>query len=134
MTLSKNESQKIQLKELNTQPKSERLTKKTSFKLNNEKFTAEKTVLHKGDRVYNLFMSEFGVLKGTFVVVTQADVTELILENYKSELIAKNTFRLTPIATDSSLVDLYKQLKKVERFSVVEIEIDYSKQNSQSAY
>jgi hypothetical protein len=131
---SENESHKIQLKELNTQPKSERLTKKTSFKLNDEKFSADNSVLHKGDSVYNLFMSEFGVLKGTFVVVTRADTAECNLENYQSKLIAKNTFRLTPIATDSSLVDLYKQLKKVERFSVVEIEIDYSKQNSQSAY
>jgi hypothetical protein len=129
------ERKKTQLTELNTQRNNELLTKKTSFKLNNEKFTAEKPVLYKGDRVYNLLMSEFGVLKGTFVVVTRADTTECYLEHYQSKLIAKNTFRLTPIATDSSLVDLYKQLKKVERFSVVEIEIDYSKQKSTpSAY
>jgi hypothetical protein len=129
------ESQKIQFKGLNALQGNELLEKKTSFKLNDEKFTAEKSVLQKGDRVYNLLMSEFGVLKGTYVVVTRADTAECHLENYLSKLIAKNTFRLTPIATDSSLVDLYKQLKKVEGFSVVEIEIDYSKQKStQSAY
>lgn len=132
--LSSAENKKTQLQEFNTQRNSELLTKKISFKLNDEKFTADKTVLHKGDSVYNLLMSEFGVLKGTFVVVTQADTAEYKLENYQSKLIAKNTFRLTPIATDSSLVDLYKQLKKVEHFSVVEIEIDYSKKNSQKAY
>jgi hypothetical protein len=131
---SKNESQKIQLKELNTQPKSELLTKNTSFKLNDEKFSADNSVLRKGDSVYNLSMSEFGVLKGSFVVVTRVDVAELILENYKSELIATNTFRLVPIVTDSSLIVLYQQLRSAERLARVEIEIDYSKQNSQSAY
>ena len=128
------ESQKTKLKELNIQRSNELFTEKISFKLNNEKFTAEKTILHIGDRVYNLLMSEFGGLKGSFVVVTLVDATELIFPNYKSELIAANTFRLVPIAADSPLVELYNQLKKEKKFSRVEIEIDYSKQNSQSAY
>jgi hypothetical protein len=122
------DSRKTQLTELTIQSKNELSSSKTKVKLNGEIFHAQSRNLFKGDRVFNVLMSEFGVLKGTFVVVTQADAATCNLDNYQSKLIAKNTCRLTPMATDSSLVDLYTQLKKVERFSVVEIEVDYSKQ------
>jgi hypothetical protein len=122
------ESRKAQLTAVTIQSRDELPARKTKVKLNGEIFNAESRNLYKGARVFNVLMSEFGLLKGTFVVVTRADTAECNLEHYQSKLIAKNTFRLTPIATDSSLVYLYQQLKKEGRFSVVEIEVDYSKQ------
>lgn len=108
---------------------SELLTKKMNITLNGEKFTSTKSILRKGDNVFNLSMSEFGVLKGSFVVVTRADTRKLILENYSVELIATNTFRLVPMVTDSALIELSKMLNSRSDFSSVEVEIDYSKQS-----
>jgi len=98
-----------------------------SITLNGEKFSLHSKSFSKGAKVYNMQMGEYGLVKGSIVVVSLNKVTasELQYPLVKVNQIAKNTFRLTPAET-VKLMPFYKSLITGKRFSVVEMEIDYS--------
>ena len=100
---------------------------KQSIILNKEKFTLLSNIFAKGAKVYNIAMGESGLVKGTIVVVSIGEVIAEDIQYPNTEVIkiAKSTFRLIP---DNNVVmmDFYKALINSKRFSVVEMEIDYS--------
>ncbi|MFT5758237.1 MAG: hypothetical protein ACI9LM_002976 [Alteromonadaceae bacterium] len=100
---------------------------KRSMILNGEKFTLHAASFNQGSKVYNIQMREYGLVKGSIVVVSTQPmhVDELRSPMTKVVKIAKNTFRLTPEKT-VELISFYKDLITSKRFSVVEMEIDYS--------
>jgi len=99
----------------------------SSISLNSEKFTLHSTKFSKGAKVYNIQMREYGLVKGTIVVVSidKVSAAELLYPSVKVLQIAKNTFRLT-LEKSVELMPFYKSLIKSNRFSVVEMEVDYS--------
>ncbi|WOT05674.1 hypothetical protein [Shewanella youngdeokensis] len=96
-----------------------------SYQLNQQKFVSNSAPLVKGSLVTNSYMSSSGVLKGSFVVVSSAQV-ESLSTDYHIEKIAEDTFRLVPITANANLYSLYTALLKSQALSLVEIEIDYS--------
>lgn len=104
-----------------------------SYRLNDQKFTSNAKVLVKGSSVSSPIMSESGVLKGSFVVITTAK-TESLSTHYKVNKIAKNTYRLIPIKNQTDLYNLYSNLLKNSELSRVEIEVDYSRASTAQSY
>jgi hypothetical protein len=100
------------------------LNKTHSYKLNGQKFTSNTDLLVKGSPVSSPTMSEVGVLKGSFVIITKK-IVQLPL-GYQVDKIAKETYRLTPLDTQDGLYALYSDLLKNANFTRVEIEIDFS--------
>ncbi|RTR40717.1 hypothetical protein EKG38_02035 [Shewanella canadensis] len=105
----------------------------TSYELNGEKFIVQEKTLSRGLRVFNHSMSEFGVLKGTFVVQTLESI-ESLTNQFNVEEIASQTYRLTPLYNKADLLPLYRSLQGEKQFSTVEIEIDYSPLDNSEKY
>lgn len=99
--------------------------------LNGEKYLFEGEKLQKGTQVRNIHMSEFGTIKGTFVVVLMEGVTPDLSFKHK-EKIAKDTFRLTPAKADD-LMTIYKELLVNKSIVTVEMEVSYSGEKSGTA-
>ncbi|NQZ80502.1 MAG: hypothetical protein HRT52_05745 [Colwellia sp.] len=108
---------------------------KASITLNGEKFILNSAQFGKGSKVYNKQMGEYGLIKGTIVVVgiDKVSADELLYPLVKVIQIAKNTFRLIPEKA-VELMPFYKELIKSKLFSVVEMEIDYSPINESAVY
>jgi len=110
--------------ELPIQPIKKKLTNTVnngkSIWMNRQKFKLLSDEITKGAKVYNLSIKEIGIIKGTIVVVTKP-LTSLV----GAKKIAKNTFRLTPVK-GQKLKTLYEISIKDNRFTTVELEIDYS--------
>lgn len=105
----------------------------TSYELNGEKFIVQDKILSRGLRVFNPNMSEFGALKGTFVVQTVESI-EPFTNQFNVEEIASQTYRLTPLSNKADLLPLYRALQGEKQFSTVEIEIDYSPLDNNEKY
>jgi len=124
MKLEAIEKNKAVAKKLNYQDKSIR-SKHLTF--NKEKFELLSPVAEKGAKLFNLSIHEYGIMKGSIVVVV--DNTSPFKTAYFSEVlitkIAKDTYRLTP-DTKLELMNLYKTLNNMPEFKVIEMEIDYS--------
>lgn len=106
--------------------------------LNGELFTLEQTQkIIEGATVFNVSMKQYGLVKGSLVIVTpltqtSTDIVRLGLDNTLVE-IAANTYRVTP-NDRSRLYSLYQQLAANKAIEVVELEIDYSgKKNGDNA-
>ena len=102
------------------------LKKYNNIVINKQKFELKSSELIKGAEVFNLLMSEPGIVKGTFVVIasnapqlTHFDKTERIIK------IAKSTYRMTP-EEGVDFLGYYKSLLATKQFLKVEMEIDYS--------
>ncbi|RTR35010.1 hypothetical protein [Shewanella atlantica] len=108
-------------------------SKTYSYRLNDMKFTSNADVLIKGSPVSSLIMSEGGVLKGSFVIITTKEAGQLS-SDYRVNKIAKNTYRLTPLKAQANLYALYLNLLNNDNFSRVEIEIDYSPLDNTEKY
>jgi len=93
-----------------------------TLRINNQEFKLLSETLEKGANVYNKQLKETGTVKGTVVVVTTAPS---ISAEITGQQIAANTFRVTP-NKGQSLLDFYNELTKDERYSTVELEVDYS--------
>ncbi len=111
--------------ELNTGKNSLTFSNTYSYGLNERKFTSSTDVLMKGSPVSSPTMSEYGILKGGFIVITKKN-TEQLFSGYQVKKIAKNTYRLTPLKAQENLYVLYLDLLNNGDFSRVEIEIDFS--------
>lgn len=99
------------------------LTNRT-ISFNGEKYLFEGKKLQKGSKVRNIHMSEYGTVKGTFVIVAKAGTT-LDLSLISKTKIAKDTFRITPAKTDN-LMTIYNELILNESIAIVELEVGYS--------
>ncbi|MFC1518693.1 hypothetical protein ACFL6Z_03120 [Pseudomonadota bacterium] len=96
-----------------------------SVAINNEKFITDNVVIKTGQSLFNMQMNDYGVAKGSFVIISK--VTPQWLESdFSIDNIAKETYRLAPHSADADLYAWYKQLAEDVRFSVVELEVDYS--------
>lgn len=97
--------------------------------LNGEFFKIENSLeLIEGSQVFNMAMAQYGVIKGSVVIVTKLDVSALTPDS-KSEVIAANTYRIIP-KDKLQLLALYKRLSSNDDIEIVELEIDYSKKNA----
>lgn len=104
-------------------------TKEKKVVLNGEFFKVENPLgLIKGSQVFNMAMAQYGVIKGSIVIVTKLDVSALTPDS-NSQVIASNTYRIIP-KDKSQLLALYKRLSSNEDIEIVELEIDYSKKNA----
>lgn len=108
-------------------------SKTYSYRLNDMKFTSKADVLMKGSPVSSPIMSEDGVLKGSFVIITTKETGQLS-SDYRVNKIAKNTYRLTPLQAQANLYVLYLNLLKNADFSRVEIEMDFSRPSDVQSY
>ena len=99
------------------------LTNRT-ISFNGEKYLFEGKKLQKGSKVRNIHMSEYGTVKGTFVIVAKTG-TSLDLSLMSKSKIAKDTFRITPAKTDD-LMTIYNELILNESIDIVELEVGYS--------
>jgi hypothetical protein len=108
---------------------------KSLITLNGGKFTLHSESFGKGSKVYNTQMREYGLVKGSIVVVSLKPTSAEALDysNVGVVKIAKNTFSLSPDNT-VELMAFYKSLIKSKRFSVVEMQIDYSPIKETAAY
>lgn len=100
-----------------------------NIRLNNEKFKLLSPNVTQGAKVYNILMKEFGIIKGSIIVVTIDSALPLTIKGSK---IAKQTYRLYP-TKKSSLYEFYKEFDKDPKYSTVELEIDYSPINTAPA-
>lgn len=104
-------------------------TKEKKVVLNGEFFKVENPLgLIKGSQVFNMAMAQYGVIKGSVVIVTKLDVSALTPDS-KSEVIASDTYRIIP-KDKSQLLALYKRLNSNDDIEIVELEIDYSGRNA----
>jgi hypothetical protein len=108
---------------------------KRSIMLNGEKFTLHSDTFGKGSKVYNRQIKEYGLIKGSIVVVSRKPTYAKDLQYPMVEVveIAKNTFRLRPEKT-VELMLFYKNLIRSKRFSVVEMQVDYSQIKERAEY
>jgi hypothetical protein len=99
----------------------------SSINLNGEKFTLHSPQFGKGAKVYNVQMKEYGLIKGSIVVVSvdKVNADELSYPSVKVLKIAKNTFRLIP-EKSVELMSFYNILNESKSFSMIEMEVDYS--------
>jgi hypothetical protein len=97
------------------------LKKNNVVTINGDKFLLTSGSITPGAIVFNLLMKESGTVKGSIVVVTQA---ELKIKGTAIHRIADNTYRLTP--SSNELASTYKKLTKNAQYKHVELEIDYS--------
>lgn len=119
-------------KELITVTDSSSATKTHSYRLNGQKFTSNTDALIKGSPVSSPTMSETGVLKGSFVIITKK--ADPLPSGYRVDKIAKDTYRLTPLKAQDNLYVIYSDLLKNGDFSRVEIEIDFSRPSGALEY
>ncbi len=76
-------------------------------------------------------MSEYGTVKGTFVVISKGSGKFLVFAHTKKITpIAKNTYRLEP-EDGFDFNEYYRSLLNSARFEQVEMEIDYSQKSRQ---
>tara|TARA_R110001592_G_scaffold55647_3_gene169902 strand:+ start:7891 stop:8418 length:528 start_codon:yes stop_codon:yes gene_type:complete len=100
------------------------LVGKRTISFNGEKYLFDEKKLRKGSKVRNIYMSETGTIKGTFVVVAKAG--EILDLSFKSKTkIAKDTFRLIPAQADD-LMTIYNELLLNKSIAIVELEVMYS--------
>ena len=119
--------------ELDTDKNRLTYAKTYSYRLNERKFTSSTDILMKGSPVSSPTMSEDGVLKGGFVVIT-TKTTEQLFPGYQVKKIAKDTYQLTPLKAQANLYVLYLDLLDNGDFSRVEIEIDFSQPFDAQSY
>jgi|GEM_PF-2972568 len=100
----------------------EKMKASHTLRINNQEFKLLSETLEKGANVFNKQLKETGTVKGTVVVVTTAPSLSAEIIGQK---IAANTFRVTP-NKGQSLLDFYNDLTKDDRYSTVELEVDYS--------
>jgi hypothetical protein len=94
--------------------------------INKEKFKLLSATLVKGAKVFNLLMSQYGLVKGSFVVIINNSGSLSSFSHTKIvNKIADSTYRLTP-ESDVDLQEYYHSLLNSESFKRVEMEIDYS--------
>jgi hypothetical protein len=94
--------------------------------INEQKFELQSSELIKGSKVFNFLMSQSGIVKGTFVVITNnVDTLSRFESTAKIIEIAQSTYRLTP-EKDADFSEYYKLLQRAKQFKRVEMEIDYS--------
>ena len=94
--------------------------------INEQKFELQSSELIKGSKVFNFLMSQSGIVKGTFVVITNnVDTLSRFESTAKIIEIAQSTYRLTP-EKDADFSEYYKLLQQAKQFKRVEMEIDYS--------
>jgi hypothetical protein len=104
--------------------------KERSVSINGEKFLYEGK-LEKGTQVRNIHMSEKGRIRGSIVIVVNPGETLSLAFNNQTK-IAKDTYRLIPEKTED-LMTIYKELMQNKSITIVELEIDYSRENSRKA-
>jgi hypothetical protein len=106
-----------------------KLKKYNNMMINNQKFELLSDKLIKGAKVFNLQMSQPGIVKGTFVVVVN-NGNKLSHFDHTAKLnkIAKNTYQLTP-EKEIEFLRYYKLLLGSKKFRKLEMEIDYSGEN-----
>lgn len=107
-----------------------------NIRINEKKFQIFDWPLVKNSKVFNLQMNEYGKLKGTFVIVLKDEqlMPEDVNQQFVTKKIAKQTFQLTPkFEYSKNLIATYKKLM-VNNFQVVEMQIDYSPENTRAIY
>jgi hypothetical protein len=113
-------------KELSTQVFDRNKNNSISVMINEQKFKLQSGELMKGSKVFNFLMSQSGIVKGTFVVITNSvEALSRFESTAKIIEIAKSTYRLTP-EKDADFSEYYKLLQEAKQFKRVEMEIDYS--------
>ena len=124
-SVNKNDSsRRATIKEVEKSVEKPGLLGQRTIAFNGEKYIYEGEKLRKGSRVRNIHMSEYGTVKGTFVVVAKTGKT-LDLAFKRKTKIAKDTFRLLPAKTDD-LITIYNDLLLNESIAIVELEVGYS--------
>ncbi|WP_206486466.1 hypothetical protein [Thalassotalea sp. G2M2-11] len=100
--------------------------------INGEKYIAETAQLTKGSKVFNLLMREYGTIKGSVVVVTNALNQTSLKQHFNLASvveIAKHTYRLYP-KDDAKVYSLYQSLVSDNVIERSELEIDFSGETS----
>lgn len=98
----------------------------TKFKLINNKFEPSM-------QIYNISLHEFGMIKGSFVLVV-SNTGSIDKSRFKEVTkIADKTFRVW-FTNDVELLSEYKKLSQDANFSAVEVDIDYTAQSKNQTY
>jgi len=104
---------------------------KRTLSFNGEKYLFDGEKLRKGSQVRNIYMSEKGMVKGTFVIVAKAgEIPDISFKRMTK--IAKDTFRIIPIYTDDLML-IYNEFLLNESIVRVELEIVYGGKSSNTA-
>ncbi|QIR15691.1 hypothetical protein [Shewanella aestuarii] len=96
-----------------------------SLAINQQKFTSSSPIVKAGQSLFNVQMQNLGVVKSSFVVISDRQ-PQWLSSDFSINEIAKQTFRLQSKSLDANLYQWYKRLAQDKRFSTVELEIDYS--------
>ncbi|MCL1067466.1 hypothetical protein L2735_11700 [Shewanella olleyana] len=96
-----------------------------SVALNQQKFITDNASIKAGQSLFNMEMKQYGVVKGSFVVIASKK-PKWLESDFSINEIAKLTYRLNSQSADADLHEWYKKLIQDARFSTVELEIDYS--------
>jgi len=107
---------------------------KYSITINKEKFQTTIKPLIAGAKVFNVQMGESGRVVGDFVVVSN----QILVANDFGHIshftkIAKNTYKISP-KKSFGLMSFYQDLLKDNRFTTVEMAIDYSREKQLKSY
>lgn len=99
--------------------------KRSSITINNTKFKLVDHKFETGSQIYNLAMNEFGVVKGSFVLVVISESNFDKDRFLKVVKIADDTFRVWP-KNGVTLSSAYQKLTEDKNYSTVEVDIDYT--------
>lgn len=106
-----------------------------SLSINGQKFLSSNRALFKGDIIYLAATKEAGRLTGDIVVVTAHSKEQSNWpKEFKTTTIAANTYRLTAVNANVDLFATYQLMSKDNKYSVVELGVDYSPISSRETY
>ncbi|WP_076538847.1 hypothetical protein [Shewanella sp. UCD-KL21] len=100
-------------------------TSQYSVAINNQKFITDNVIIKSGQSLFNVQMNDYGVAKGSFVIISKV-APQWLDTDFDIDKIAEETYRLETHSADVDLYVWYQKLSKDVRFSVVELEVDYS--------
>lgn len=107
--------------------------RQTTKRINGQKFKLINGRFEKGAAVFNFAMQEFGVIKGSFVIVVTNKQVVTKQDLGKIDNIARDTYRIWPNSEEDFSV-YYQNLTSNKDITRVEVEIDYSPKSTYEMY
>jgi hypothetical protein len=107
--------------------------RQTTKRINGQKFKLINGTFEKGAAVFNFAMQEFGVIKGSFVIVVTNKQVVTQQDLGKIDNIARDTYRIWPNSEEGFSV-YYQNLTSNKDITRVEVEIDYSPKSTYEMY